>query len=461
MSIQSISTTRTGSGYFQVLVDGHHISNHKFESTAIQQAVNALAENPGANVRIVQDLEIRVEGRFSELPGDTQPEIPESGFVTAHDGDFFLDGHRLRFGATNAYYLATYESQNSAVVDRILDLCQQTGCNVIRTWGFYDGHPRYAGDPTFQPEPGVYDEKGLQCLDRAIAKGKERGLKFIIPFVNNWEQLGGLPKYREWLDIGTTEDLIQSDAFNDIFTDYISMLLNRVNTETGVAYKDEPAIHSWQVANELRVPGADPQIARGWYQKIAQHIKSEDSNHLVGTGEEGYDDASLGQWTAEGKFVHPDYQSEKYANTYVLRANAGTSYVLNIAIPEIDYGNFHWYPAAMGFSDYAGEEALNAQRAWIQDHRSITEKPVILGEYGLNTAPLQEPERFEALKGLYAPIWELCEEIGVNTMLWQLTADGTKAREFNGNISIGEGGRGDYALYDLFAEHANLMKYAH
>jgi len=463
MKLTNISLTRTGSGRFTVYVNGEAQSpERQFESTAIQHAVNHILENPEDEVTLRQDLEIRVEPRFSVVSGSVDPgPMPEpspEGFVYAQDGQFMLDGQRFSFGSTNAYYLATYESQNPAMVDRALDLFAQTGCSVIRTWGFYDGAPRYSGDPTFQPEPRVYNEEGLQCLDRAIAKGKERGLKFIIPFVNNWHQLGGLPKYMEWVSVSNRRDLLANAEFNSIFEDYISMLLNRVNTVTGTAYKDEPAIHSWQIANELRSSG-DPEFLRDWYRGKAQFIKSIDPVHLVATGEEGYDDRALGHWDGPtGNFIHPDYSSERYSNTYVLRADQGSSYVLNTQIPEIDYGNFHWYPPVMGWGTW-NDNALEAQNAWLEDHLNIADgKPVVLGEYGLDNAPTSEPGRYEALERMYVPLWQKSQEIGVNTQLWQLTADGTKSREFNGNISVGPSSRNDDEIYELFKAHCQNMK---
>jgi mannan endo-1,4-beta-mannosidase len=51
-------------------------------------------------------------------------------------------------------------------------------------------------------------------------------------------------------------------------------VLNRVNTRTGVAYRDDSAILGWETGNELDAPSA-------WTARIAKLIKSLDSNHLV------------------------------------------------------------------------------------------------------------------------------------------------------------------------------------
>lgn len=59
----------------------------------------------------------------------------------------------------------------------------------------------------------------------------------------------------------TTETDVKSEMFYqdpkcfDAFVAYITALLNRRNTLSGVLYKDDPTIFAWSVANEPRVMG--------------------------------------------------------------------------------------------------------------------------------------------------------------------------------------------------------------
>jgi hypothetical protein len=382
------------------------------------------------------------------------PPPPSSGsFVSTHNANFVLNGEILRFAGTNAYYLPNYEKLNSGVVDRALDLFKDTGITVIRMWGFYDGYDcgyskNDSSENVIQTSPGVYSEAALRDLDRVIAKGKDRGIKFIIPFVNYWDQLGGICQYNTWAGASnpsTNMDFFMSNSQTQKwFKDYISMLLNRVNTVTGVAYKDEPAIFAWQIMNEGRNKGKHQNILRDWYQGIAKHIKSIDPNHLVSTGEEGFDEGTPSQ-----------YSVDQYSNTYVLRANEGTSYIANTSIPEIDFGSAHWYPGDYGFGTTVNTSFLNAQKAWLNDHKNIAEnvgKPFYIGEFGL--AGWGDSR----VNDMYDALYKHAEEIKLDgNLLWQLVADGTKCWEFGGNICY-PGGRADTDLYNKFKQHVTNMK---
>jgi len=55
-------------------------------------------------------------------------------------------------------------------------------------------------------------------------------------------------------------------------------LINRVNSYTGVPYKEEKAILGWETGNELEVPDF------AWTREIAAYIKSLDKNHLFNRG---------------------------------------------------------------------------------------------------------------------------------------------------------------------------------
>jgi mannan endo-1,4-beta-mannosidase len=391
---------------------------------------------------------------------EKKPAGPEN-FVQTVNGVFLVNQREFHFAGTNAYYLPNYEKLNTRVVDRALDAFEQANISVIRMWAFYDGFDcgysqHDSSENVIQTAPGVYDERALQDLDRVIAKGKERGIRFILPLINFWDELGGICQYNTWAGASSPSQnmdfFLNNPDTQRWFRDYISMLLNRVNTVTGVAYKDEPAVFAWQIMNEARNPGQDPEILRDWYQEMARYIKSIAPNQMVSTGEEGFDDASLGQWRAGGKFDHPSYSSSEYANTYVLRANKGTSYVLNTAIPEIDFGSAHWYPTDWGWSNESRSEINRAMQAWLSDHHQIAQnqgKPLVLGEYGFTNSS------WRPIKELYSPLWNHAEEIGIGgTLLWQFTlGNGPKCREFGGNICYPD----DSSLYDEYVRHIRNM----
>lgn len=375
---------------------------------------------------------------------------PDDNFVSARNGDFYLDGQPYRYAGTNAYYLQTYESIDPSVVDRAFDSFQNAGVTVVRMWGFYDGPARHSGDAPLQPEAGVYSEENLRLLDRVIAKGKEHGLRFIIALANYWEELGGICQYNKWAGVSESEGcgsesmeiFINGSEQQQLYKDYVKMILNRVNTETGVAYKDDPAIFSWEIINEGRNPGGDPQDLRDWYQEIAQFIKSIDSNHLVSTGEEGFEENTPAE-----------YSKDQYSNTYVLRAQLGTSYLMNTNIPEIDYGSAHWYPGDWGWNSN-NTDLHNAQRAWLSDHADIAEtmnKPFLIGEYGYAGWGDSNVEE------IYSEFWNHAEDIQLDgSLIWQLTADHVKCYEFGGNICW-PGGRADENLYNGFLNHIQAI----
>lgn len=372
------------------------------------------------------------------------PPITDS-FVKAENGNFTLDGKPFRFAGTNAYYLPNYEKIDRESVDQTLRSFVDAGISVVRIWGFYDGPPQYDGDITFQPQPGVYSEGNLRYLDDLIARGKKYNIRFIIAFSNYWDALGGMPQYNAWdgNPNGGMAHFISDATTQTWYQKYIYMLLNRVNSATGIAYKNEPAIFSWEIMNEARLPGADPTILRDWYQKMARLIKSQDSNHMVSTGEEGFESGS-----AIG------YSIDQYTNKYVLNSNEGTSYRLNTAIPEIDYGSAHWYPDHWGFGNSNSTELLKAQRAWLTDHARIAQelgKPFLLGEYGFSG---WGDNRTIAI---YNDLWAHAEAIQLDgSLLWQLTIDYVKCYEFGGNICW-PGGRQDRDLYFSFRDHIRKM----
>jgi mannan endo-1,4-beta-mannosidase len=396
----------------------------------------------------------------SDSSSDNNKTYPQSKYAAAIDGNFVVNGKAFWFAGTNAYYLPEYEHLKPKFVNKTLDAFQKAGIKVVRMWGYYDGPPGFNGEIAFQPKPGVY--KNLQYLDQVVAKGKECGISFIITFVNYWKDLGGICRYNVWAggvknmdgchlgkNKGAMYKFIHGDKQQKWYKDYIKMLLNRTNTVTGVKYKDEPAIFSWEIINEGRNPGRDPSELRDWYQEIAQYIKSIDSNHMVDTGEEGFDYDKPSQ-----------YSLDQYSNKYILKGGAGSSYIQNTAIPEIDFGGAHWYPNGWGYpmknwgSNHIKDQyLLTAQHAWMKDHINIAHdnnKPFFMGEYGFSGGK-------KARLAVYKDFWNTAEKDKLGgSLVWEYVINNIKCGENKGNICW-PSGRKDKELYDEFKNYIKNM----
>src|SRR5690606_34290253 len=78
-----------------------------------------------------------------------------------------------------------------------------------------------------------------------------------------------------------------------LYREYVRATVARTNSLTGQAYADDPAIMSWQLANEPRPGGTDAGVARHhdayvqWIDDSAELIRSLDAHHLVSLGHEG------------------------------------------------------------------------------------------------------------------------------------------------------------------------------
>lgn len=279
------------------------------------------------------------------------------GFVQANGTQFELNGKTFYFNSSNQYYLF-YKSQN--MVDEIFTDAKGLGLNVFRTWGFCEGV--WKDGYCFQPSPGVYDENTFKKMDYIIYKANQMDIRLIIALVDNWSHFGGMDKYVEWSPTASAHDEFYTDAYcKQWYKNYVNYFLNRVNSITGVAYKNDPTIMVWELANEPRCQSdTSGNILQAWIDEMAAYIKSIDAVHLVSTGEEGW-------YKRDG------------ATDWKYNGSQGVDFIRNHQSPYIDVCTFHLYPNDNGMTE---SDALT----WIQEHISdahnVVVKPVYSGEFG-------------------------------------------------------------------------------
>lgn len=139
----------------------------------------------------------------------------------------------------------------------------------------------------------VFNEDIFVAMDNLLAIANKHGVRIQVPFIDRSLWWGGIAHFAA--QYGKTKPEFFSDrATIDGFKEVISYVLNRVNTVTGVAYKDDPAIFAWETGNELRSDSiADIEA---WTQEIAAHIKSIDNKHLVMDGREARSTQETGEF---------------------------------------------------------------------------------------------------------------------------------------------------------------------
>jgi endo-1,4-beta-mannosidase len=182
----------------------------------------------------------------------------------------------------------------------------------------------------------------------------------------------------------------------------VKYFINRVNTITGIAYKNDPTIAVWELGNEPRC-SSDTTGAKlqSWIDEMAAYIKSQDSSHLVSTGEEGF------------------YPS----------GSVGTDFVKNHSSSSIDLCSAHLYPSWWNLT-------LDQATAWIEQHAKDAHdtlgKPFFLGEFGWNTANGGVSGRNTAYTAWYNKL-DTTNSDGANFwILSGLQDDGTYYQDYDG-----------------------------
>ena len=352
------------------------------------------------------------------------------GFVTANGAHFEVNGECFFFAGSNCYY-PFYKTH--FMVNDLMDTLQANGIRVLRIWGFCDGLGKFVGDNddytpngnegcTFHPKLGKYDELTFKQLDYVVKCAGEHGIRLIVPLVNYWSDAdkldnwpsqggvgensyGGIAQYVKW-DRGsafTDSDYIYDPSYsakypyrlkpeikNSFYTNanikqtyknYISELLNRVNSLTGVAYKNDPTIFAWELVNEPENE-SDPggTVLKSWASEMASHIKGIDSNHMVALGDCGFMDNGIVGDEGGDDWLYDGFKGIKWKEI--------------LQLSNIDFGTTHVYPDHWKIGENYMTPAETVE--WIEvhiDNAVDVGKPVVFEEFGVNKYDLDPPSQ--------------------------------------------------------------------
>ena len=307
-----------------------------------------------------------------------------SPFVQVSNGHFVRDGKPYYYVGTNMWYGAILGSEGRGGdrkrLCRELDYLKKNGIDNLRILVGSDGEEgiKTKVEPTLQKAPGVYNDTILAGLDYLLMEMGKRKMVAVLYLNNSWEWSGGYGFYLEHAGAGKAPqtdvdgypkymEFVSQFATNEkahqLFYDYVRFILSRTNRYTGKAYKDDPAIMSWQIGNEPRAFKKEvlPQFEE-WLSEASALIRSLDPNHLISIGSEG-------AWGCEGDL---------------------SCWERICADKNVDYCNVHLWPYNWGWArkDHLSEDLERSEKNtkdYIDQHLTVCDrinKPLVMEEFG-------------------------------------------------------------------------------
>ena len=163
---------------------------------------------------------------------------------------------------------------NDYEIEDALESVRQMGGRVVRTY-VLSVHREGSDMEDFVHirRPGEFNEEGFRALDKVMEVARRKGIRVIIPFVDQAKWWGGIGEYAAFR--GKPAEAFWTDPqIIDDFKTTVRYLVNRKNTYTGIEYRDDPTIFGWETGNEILPTPA-------WTREIAAYIKQLDKKHLV------------------------------------------------------------------------------------------------------------------------------------------------------------------------------------
>jgi len=294
-------------------------------------------------------------------------------FVTVAGVKFILAGSPYYFVGANFWQGMNLSvngpSGDREQLDKELDHLKQLGVTNLRVMASSEGPDTepHRMVPSLEPTPGEYNQNVLDGLDYLLAQMRTRGMRAVMVLNNFWYWSGGMAQYVSWSDgsaipyPGDYETyMVYTSRFyyctecQTWYRNHIAMLIQRVNPYTQAMYRDDPAIFSWELANEPR------RYPQEWISGTTAYIKSLDPNHLITTGSEGT----------------PPGEKQDFVATH--------------ADPNIDYATIHIWPQNWGWYNPQDPSTFTSAEGRAHQYFAtcVTEiatlkKPLVLEEFGL------------------------------------------------------------------------------
>jgi mannan endo-1,4-beta-mannosidase len=309
-------------------------------------------------------------------------------FITVDGSRFMLEGKPYYFLGTNFWYGMNLGASDStgdrARLIRELDRLKSLGIGNLRIMGGSEGpdDQPYRMLPSLQRAPGVYHEQVAAGLDFLLEEMRKRDMHAVVCLNNFWNWSGGMGQYIVWSGAadsiphppphpGGSWSIYQEFAARfysnekavALFNDHLHYIINRTNSLSGIAYREDPVIMAWELANEPRGISNTGDYKK-WIDNTCALIRKLDTNHLVTLGSEGTTSS----------------------------AYAGVNPLVDHQSKNVDYVTIHiWVQNWNIFDPEKPDSTLQASIDYainyMRDHKEVAlqlNKPLVLEEFGIS-----------------------------------------------------------------------------
>ncbi len=258
-------------------------------------------------------------------------------FVKTSKSAFLRHGKPYTFMGTNFWYGLNLGSKGPGGdrerLIRELDRLAAMGVKNLRVMGGSEGPDTegYRMLPSLQTSPGKYNPDVLEGLDFLLAEMAKRDMLAVMCMNNFWNWSGGMGQYLVWAGAADTipnpsapggnwdeyqrfaASFYSNEKAMKMFNDHLRVIISRKNSISGILYREDPTIMSWELANEPRA--VDNQAAfYKWVESTSDLIRSMDANHLITTGSEGN---TSGPFAATDVFKDHNFKNIDYATIHL------------------------------------------------------------------------------------------------------------------------------------------------
>jgi mannan endo-1,4-beta-mannosidase len=322
-----------------------------------------------------------------------------------------------------------------------LDVAVETGLKVARIWV----HP-ITDTFALRPTKTTWNERALKGLDFFLSECGKRDVKVVIVLADNWYKTGGIAQYCEWSRTCTS----QADFFTDAeaqkyYKETINYLAYRTNTITKIAYREDPTIMAWNLANEARAKGRPSSEMKSWIEDSCKYLKKHAPNHLVAVGYEGFSDDSRRR---DAGFLNPGKGGGRWAG------QEGQDFLSQVVESScIDYAGIHVWPDAWDV------ESTEFQKEFITNRANLVgkTKPFVLEEFGIIVGKTPEERKNDMkkrdmyFKNAFDTTESLAKDKKISgTMFWHFYDEGVGPGRFGVRTS-------DESTWALITKHAKFM----